>query len=982
MRLFSNHTPSPQIKQVPMKKRYPGILPDTFEKSFQTPFLQHGLKFYLSNSISDFDFFQEIYSSNISDKGATYRAEVSIDANLPSKSRILCTCKTFSRHSKCQHVAALLFKIYELNDEKDFCGKTHHFYFTKSVSYMLSKNCSANCGASSERAGTQWNGDKKQLSLVFKTKQNQHLFNCVVAGDSARPLLLKHRRTLFTQDWQQIESAFSFKKAYWEAGQLIASERRRMEKIYGSAGFTTPKQQYYESFWYDLGKYWYFEFENREFGFDFDIRKQLFKIHELSGQFEFFVERKELSLILGMLAARPIHRKRLLALDEETYLDYSIKIDDDLNLKFSPLLVAPKSGQTFPLSSVKNLHDHIFGKFIYLDGQGFIPFIRKEFFLDPKYFPDHEVTVPNDEIPVFLEKYKKYIDQGKFYEVSPSLKNQKIVKTVKNTDITFDRFHEHWCFLSLNYTIANKSVSFFDIYQAIQAKKSFVIVDEHWIDTQLPEFSWMQSLNPGDVIGGKQSESGQPQLKLSKINFWKLYSAVSKKSTLAAADGVEPKLKQFIELKPSKKVPSLKSCQFKLRDYQNIGYQWLWYLYENKLAGLLCDDMGLGKTYQSIALLHAVKQQKPDAKFLIVCPTSVLHHWRNKISLIEGVQVRVYHGADRELKRLPKAKCAAIITSYGIIRRDLEQLTKINFDVAIYDEIQSAKNKSSQTFSAVSQMGARTTLGLTGTPIENDLLELKALFDIVLPGYLESDQTFKEQFARPIEEFRNKTRQKLLQRLIQPFTLRRTKTQVLTELPEKVEEIRTCELSPDQVKLYRDVVQTQAGTLIQQLENEEEKIPYLHIFAVLNYLKQICNHPAQLKESELDYTKYSSGKWDLFCELMEESLNSGLKIVVFSQYLNMLALIEAYLKKNQIEFATIKGDTRNREEMLDRFNTDPACRVLHRKFEGGGSGRRPDRRLGGDSLRSLVECRARGSGHRPGAPARSNAGRTSLQTGD
>jgi len=349
--------------------------------------------------------------------------------------------------------------------------------------------------------------------------------------------------------------------------------------------------------------------------------------------------------------------------------------------------------------------------------------------------------------------------------------------------------------------------------------------------------------------------------------------------------------------------------------------------------------MGLGKTYESLALLDAVTIVNNEAKFLVVCPTSVIPHWQDKLSQFKKrVHLHVYHGTERELKFLSKQKYAVILTSYGIMRNDLDVLEKIPFDVMVFDEIQSAKNKTSLTNAALSLLNGRIKIGLTGTPIENDLSELKALFDVILPDYLSSDTVFKKKYIDPFELKNDKVKLQQLRNIINPFTLRRTKAQVLEELPPKTEEIRKCALSPDQVKLYKDVIRTKANTIVEQLNNIKEKIPYIHIFAILNYLKQICNHPAQLEKNNLDYKKYQSGKWDLFCELLEESLNSGFKVVVFSQYLKTLALIEAYLKDIDVEFATIKGSTKNRGEMIDKFNNDPKCMVFTGSLKASGLG--------------------------------------------
>jgi SNF2 family DNA or RNA helicase len=229
-------------------------------------------------------------------------------------------------------------------------------------------------------------------------------------------------------------------------------------------------------------------------------------------------------------------------------------------------------------------------------------------------------------------------------------------------------------------------------------------------------------------------------------------------------------------------------------------------------------------------------------------------------------------------------------------------------------------------------------IGLTGTPIENQLRELKALFDLVMPGYMPLDHDFREFFVRPIERGENPKRRELLSRYVRPFVLRRRKVDVLPELPEKTEELYTAELIGEQKSLYRSVASQQAMPLIQQLKDESSPIPYMHIFAVLSSLKQICNHPAAYLKDVENYERYESGKWEAFVELIEEAMESEQKVVVFSQFLAMLDIIEIYLKKSGIGYAQIRGQTKNRGEEVARFAREPACKVFLGSLQAAGLG--------------------------------------------
>jgi SNF2 family DNA or RNA helicase len=229
-------------------------------------------------------------------------------------------------------------------------------------------------------------------------------------------------------------------------------------------------------------------------------------------------------------------------------------------------------------------------------------------------------------------------------------------------------------------------------------------------------------------------------------------------------------------------------------------------------------------------------------------------------------------------------------------------------------------------------------LGLTGTPIENTLAELKTLMDLVIPGYLGRDEAFKTRYVNPIEQNLKSPRRRELSRLISPFTLRRLKATVLSELPPKIEDIRTCRLSEDQVKLYRDAVANRGHELVQLLKKRNVSVPYIHIFALLTLLKQICNHPATVETDSENYDQFQSGKWELFKELLAESLDSGQKVVIYSQYLNMIRIMEKHLALNEVDFATLTGASRNRGKIIDRFNNDPACRVFVGSLKAGGIG--------------------------------------------
>ena len=258
--------------------------------------------------------------------------------------------------------------------------------------------------------------------------------------------------------------------------------------------------------------------------------------------------------------------------------------------------------------------------------------------------------------------------------------------------------------------------------------------------------------------------------------------------------------------------------------------------------------------------------------------------------------------------------------------------------MAVFDEIQHIKNPETKAYAAATEIESGMKIGLTGTPIENRLEGLKALFDLTMPGYLGTENSFQKRYSSPIQEYHNTEKRHELSRLISPFILRRLKKSVLDELPEKIEDVMSCSLSEDQVRLYRDAISSRGMGLLDTLKRGEEPVPYIHIFALLNLLKQICNHPALVEKAPEKYEKYESGKWDLFKELLIEGLENSQKVVVYSQYLGMIDIMERFLKKEGIDFVSLTGSTRKRGEVIRRFSDDPECRVFIGSLKAGGVG--------------------------------------------
>jgi len=475
------------------------------------------------------------------------------------------------------------------------------------------------------------------------------------------------------------------------------------------------------------------------------------------------------------------------------------------------------------------------------------------------------------------------------------------------------------------------------LWEGIWKGASYLFTNGGLVFVRDKQFDWLRHKTK------KQWLKNKTALRLTTLEFLRLsaFEEILEPEGTSIQDRRTRKLlADFLALKAPSEI-NLTGLKSDLRPYQKTGVEWLWFLYSYGVSGLLCDEMGLGKTHQAMALIAGIKNvsDKDRPKFLVVCPTSVIYHWEKLIhTFLPNVKPYIFHGVNRKLSLFTEGGYDLLLTSYGISRTENEDLSKIHFDLVVFDELQMAKNEKSLTYKALQKIKATMRLGLSGTPIENRLLELKALFDLVLPTYLPSQAAFREFFVGPIEKYHDVKKQKLLGRLIRPFLLRRKKSEVLTELPEKIEEISICDLSNEQKTLYKEIVRNYREPLLKELADKSSPPPVAHIFSMLSKLKQVCNHPALITKDIKNYKDHSSGKWDLFLELLNETRDSGQKLVVFSQFLGMLDIMGAHLKGQKIGFAEIRGATRDRKEQVERFATDPKCEVFLGSLQAAGVG--------------------------------------------
>lgn len=593
------------------------------------------------------------------------------------------------------------------------------------------------------------------------------------------------------------------------------------------------------------------------------------------------------------------------------------------------IVVEPKREYAEGIESEKV---QFFGEYIYLEGRGFSEILAShrlpEKFLKP-------VTIPRLQETAFLA-YELEPLSPFIFDVDPRLK--KVDKLhIKIRRVLKDKRKRGKAWLvDLVYVSELGAVDPFAIWDAAQEKRSHFFSPAGLLSLKDPRFHWIRQLQKRR-LDRKRGFIRLNTLEWIRLGVFEDIHPPQGKSS----EQIETRefLKELEDLETHRPL-DISGLKATLRPYQEIGLNWLWFLYCHGLSGLLCDDMGLGKTHQTMALLSAISHTDAERghKYLVVCPTSVIYHWQELLrKFLPYLRICTYYGLERSLQDFD-AHYDLLLTSYGILRTGKEILAPYSFELAIFDEIQIAKNHASQTHLALRSIKANMRLGLTGTPIENRIRELKSLFDIVLPSYMPSEALFRELFVAPIEKFGDEEKKALLRKLVKPFILRRKKSEVLTDLPEKIEEIAYCDLSDEQKGLYREVTSQMRETIYRDLKDNTKPVSYVHIFSAFMKLKQICDHPCLISGDLKNYRNHASGKWDLFVELLYEARDSGQKVVVFSQYLGMLAIIESHLKKKGIGYASIKGSTRDRKEQLCKFHDDPACEVFVASLLAAGVG--------------------------------------------
>lgn len=530
----------------------------------------------------------------------------------------------------------------------------------------------------------------------------------------------------------------------------------------------------------------------------------------------------------------------------------------------------------------------------------------------------------------FVKCYRKLTDRNIAVYGMDQLQHFRYNTHIPVMDIRVKKEAADALELQVKITYGDQEITLQEIQKAILHHQPHLLLKDGTIGV-IPE-EWQVKYNLLMKLGQVQKD----KLQLSPLH-WTLTQELLNNAGSADKSVYQSKLER-LQAPENNPFPVPAAIQAQLRDYQKAGFQWMCLLDEMKWGGCLADDMGLGKTLQTITFLQYIVDKYPAETHLVVCPTSLIYNWESELNkFAPQLPFTVYHGANRVYEEKNWRKPQLIITSYGTVRSDLTIFSGHSFGYVILDESQVIKNPASLTTKAVQALPARNRIILSGTPIQNNTMDLYAQMNFVNPGLLGNPSFFKSEFAQPIDKQGDNSKAAQLRKLIYPFMLRRTKEQIARDLPDKTEIIMWCEMGTAQREVYNRVKAEYRDKLLQRIDENGVGNNAIYILEGLTRLRQICNAP-QLVEKETD-NHAGAVKLDELLREIEENTGAH-KVLVFSQFTGMLGLIAQEMESKAIPFLYLDGSTpaAARQQLVSRFQEEEEMRVFLISLKAGGVG--------------------------------------------
>ncbi len=532
-----------------------------------------------------------------------------------------------------------------------------------------------------------------------------------------------------------------------------------------------------------------------------------------------------------------------------------------------------------------------------------------------------------------LEQLKQAVfqlsDQDWEIEISTELRSQFVTRIQLEVEVQATRSEEiDWFSYSVNYRYRDITFTHEELRKYFRSKDDFI----HTADGRILFISNPEVFHEMEALVS-QSDSTHDNIYRARILALPYYQRLRQENPAFRLYGDEYLETMFKDLQ-QRRTEHVRALpyylQTVLRGYQKAGINWLEMLKHYHLGGILADEMGLGKTIQALTIILSAPE---DTVCAVICPKTLLYNWAAEIEKFHtNITFAIVEGSkERRNELLNSPNIRLFIMSYSMVLNDLEDLKKHHFEWIVLDEAQNIKNVSAQRTAAIKKLSSSHRLALSGTPIENNMTELWSIMDFLLPGYLGNLKRFKENYLASEDD---KGAKLSLNRAVSPFLLRRIKREVLLELPDKQEQISWCKLNPIQEKLYLQIIEMVQKKLMPE---GKESYSYVHILAALMKLRQLCNHPSLANEDILPEVSAST-KLEQLLELVQESIQSGHKVLVFSQFVQMLQIMRKAFDDLGIRYSYLDGKTKDRVTPVQRFEQDPDLKLFLISLKTGGTG--------------------------------------------